>query len=273
MITKIEVRSALGQLLTLELETTNDGLIVQDIDGLDPVKANLVSSSFAQLDGGIYQSSRRETRNMIITLGLDPDYVTTSVRDLRKQLYRFFMPKTAVNLRFFMEDDLVASIDARVETFDSILFTKDPKAIISLICFDPDFVDLTTVEISGDTVESTDEITVEYDGSVPTGILFTLMVDRTLEEFTIYHRAGDDVVNTLDFSANLEADDILTINTITGSKAVSLTRSSVVSSLLYGMSPQSIWIELQPGTNYIRIYAVGAAIPFTIDYTTRYGGL
>jgi len=273
MITKIEVRSALGQLLTLELDTTDDGLIVQDIDGLDPVKATLVSSSFAQLDGGLYQSSRRELRNIVMTIGLEPDYSTTSVRDLRNQLYVFFMPKSAVNLRFFMEDDLVASIDGRVETFDTILFTKEPKVVISLICFDPDFVDLTPVQVLGDTVETTDEITVQYDGTVPTGILFSLMVDRTLEEFTIYHRAGDDVVNTLDFAANLEADDILVINTVTGSKAVSLTRSSVVSSLLYGMSPQSIWIELQPGVNYIRVFAVGAAIPFSIDYTTRYGGL
>ena len=273
MITKVEVRSPLGQLLTLDLVDVEDGLVVEDIEGLDPVKATLVSSSFAQLDGGHYQSSRRETRNIIITLGLEPNYVSTSVRDLRNQLYAFFMPKSSVNLRFFMEDDLVVSIDGRIESFDSILFTQEPKVTISLICYDPDFVELESVVVEGDTVSNTDEFVIDYAGTVETGILFTLMVDRTLDAFTIYHIAGDDIIRTLDFAASLVADDILTINTVVGDKSVVLTRAAVDSSLLYGMTPQSNWIELHQGINHFRIYAIGDPIPFTIEYTTRYGGL
>jgi hypothetical protein len=38
-------------------------------------------------------------------------------------------------------------------------------------------------------------------------------------------------------------------------------------------SSVSTWINFFPGTNYIRVYADGAAIPFTIEYTTKLGGL
>lgn len=272
MISQVEVRSSLGQLLTLELESTEDGLVVQSIDGLDPVQATLVSSSFAAFDGAQYQSARRETRNILITLGLDPDYVTTSVRDLRNQLYRFFMPKSQVGLRFFL-DDLTVEIQGRVESFESVLFSSEPKVVISIVCFDPDFVELEPVEVEGDTVDDLTETLITYDGSVEVGIKLTLEVDRTLEEFTIYARAGDDVTRSADFAIDLEADDILVVNTVTGSKAVTLTRASVSSSVLYGMSPQSNWIELFPGDNYIRVYAEGLPIPYTIEYTPRYGGL
>jgi len=273
MLTKVEVRSTLGNLLTLELADDSDGLLLENIEGLDPVKATLVSSSSATLDGARYQSSRRETRNIIITLTLQPDYITTSVRDLRRNLYNFFMPKSELGLRFFLEDDLVVDISGRVESFDSTLFAKDSKVTISLICYDPDFVELESLVVEENTVDDTTEFLIDYNGSVETGIIFRLLVDRTIDEFTIYHRPGDDQVRTLDFSTELLADDVLTINTNVGNKAVTLTRSSTDSSVLYGMSPQSNWIELLPGPNYIRVFAEGAAIPFTIEYLTRYGGL
>ena len=77
----------------------------------------------------------------------------------------------------------------------------------------------------------------------------------------------------MDFAGSLIADDVLVINTITGSKGATLTRAAVNSSVLYGVSAQSTWLELEPGENYIRVYATGAAIPFTIEYTNRHGGL
>jgi hypothetical protein len=172
-----------------------------------------------------------------------------------------------------LENDLIVEISGRVESCDSTLFAQQPKVVISLICFDPDFTELESVEIEDFTVDDTDEILIVYNGSVETGILVTLNVDRVLTEFTIYHHGSDDVVHTLDFAGDLEADDILVINTVTGSKAITLTRSSVASSLLYGMSPQSTWIELLPGDNYFRVYATGDPVPFTLEYTTRYGGL
>lgn len=273
MLTKVEVRTASGMLLVLPLDDASDGVIIEDIKGLDPVKATLVSSSFAQLDGAQYQSSRREARNIVLTLGLEPDYVDVSVWDLRNNLYQFFMPKSPVSLRFFLDEELTVDISAYVETFESELFSKEPTVKISVMCFEPDFVALESIVVEEDTVSDSTEFLIDYDGTVETGIVFTLDLDRDLDEFTIYHRPADGSVRTLDFAAELLEDDILTISTIVGAKSVMLNRSSTLSSILYGQSPQSNWIELQRGENYIRVYAVGAAIPFTIEYTPRYGGL
>jgi hypothetical protein len=274
MITKVEVRNAQGDLMTLTLEETSTGVVVQSIEGLDPVKATLVSSSFAQLDGSQYQSSRRESRNLKFQLGLEPDYVDIfDVRTLRNQLYGFFMPKTPVDLRFFLPGGLDVDISGRVESFETAIFSREPAVDVSILCFDPDFYDATPVVVAGNTTSTTTETTITYDGTVETGIIFTLNVNRTLDEFTIYHTPPDDQLRMLDFAAPLVSGDVLTISTVPGSKGATLTHLGSNSSILYGVSPQSKWIELMPGDNKIRVYATGAAVPYTIEYTDKYGGL
>lgn len=273
MITMMEVRTPQGTLLSLPLADTSSGIIVQEINGLDPVKATLVSSSFAMMDGAQYQTSRRDLRNITMTLGLSPDYVVNSVRDLRSRLMQFFMPKSQVSLRFYMDDGLIVDILGRVESFETPLFTQEPKVDISILCFDPDFMGTAPVDLTGSTVSTSVETHVVYEGTVETGFVFTLNVDRTLTEFTIYNRPPDNSIRSLDFQASLIAGDVLTISTIPGAKSVMLNRSGADSSLLYGMSPQSNWIEFFPGDNYLQVYAVGAAIPYGIEYTARYGGL
>jgi hypothetical protein len=127
VLVRVEVRTSQGTLLVLPLDDVSDGLALEEVEGLDPVKATLNSSSFAGEDGEQYHSARRESRNIKFKIGLEPDYVATSVRDLRKRLYAFFMPKTQVSLRFVMSDGLYVDILGRIETFDAPLFVQDQR--------------------------------------------------------------------------------------------------------------------------------------------------
>lgn len=275
MLTKVEARTDQGRLLTLPLQDVSQGLIVEDIQGLDPVKATIVSSSFAQLDGEQYQSARREARNLIITLALEPDYASNTVQGLRNILYQFFMPKSRVRLRFFSIGQPTVDIEGRIESFDSPKFAKDPTATISVLCFNPDFSAPEQLVISGTTTSSAVETTHEYNGTIETGFVFQLLVNRPITEFTIHHRPEDSTLSTLQFNvANpLVSGDVLTISTQSGNKYATLTRGGVDSSILYGVSPQSNWVNLFPGTNKLRVYSEGAAIPYTIGYTAKFGGL
>lgn len=282
LLNSLEVTNSRGSVLSLPLEDISAGFLVKNIEGLDPVKAVLVSSSFANLDGEQYHSSRRESRNIKLSLGLEPDYGVAAVKDLRDQLYNFFMPKSFVTCKFKMFDKFAVSvfkealdleIDGRIETFDSPIFTKDPQVDISLMCFKPDFEDRIPVVFNGMTVADLIETELTYDGTIETGVEFTLMPGRALTDFTIYHRPPDETLRTTDFSYPLAAGDVLKISSIVGSKSVILTSSTVETSILYAISPQSAWLELQPGINNIRVYAEGAPIPYTIEYTNKYGGL
>lgn len=273
MLVRVEARTRQGALLDMPLEDSSNGLVVQEIEGLDPVKATLVSSSFAQSDGEQYHSSRREARDLKLTLGLEPDYVSSTVQDLRRRLYSFFMPKLEVMLRFHMDDGSYVDIWGRVESFGSPLFTREPAVDISLRCFNPDFFDPNPVTRSEMSTDVDVDILVEYEGTVETGVLFDFAIDRDLTAFTIYHRPPDGTLRTLDFASALYDGDRLRISTSPGAKSAILTRGGSDTSVLYGISPQSNWIELQPGDNHIRVYAIGLGVPYTLEYTNKYGGL
>lgn len=274
MLVRVEARNTQGALLALPLDDDSSGLFIQEITGLDPVKATLVSTSFAGVDGAQYHDAHREARNITAKIGVEPDWIDVSVADLRQQLYGFFMPKALVHLRFVMDDGFYVEIDARVESFNFPLFTKDPQATLSLMCFDPDFVDPNLVSrLNQLSVATSVESKETYLGTVDVGGVFTFRPDRAVNAFTAYLRTPDGQQQILDFTVPLLAGDKLVISTVVGNKYATLTRGGTTSSVLYGVTPQSAWLKFQNGDNYLRVYATGAGFPFDYTYTTRYGGL
>lgn len=273
MLTKVEVYTAQNEMLAFPLQDVSGGYLVKDIEGLDPVKATIVSSPFAKRDGTQYQNSRRDNRNIVIKLGIEPDYITNSVPELRSQLYRFFMPKRRVSLRFYVDGVYFADISGRVESCQSPMFTPDPEVDISVLCFDPDFTAAGSVVVSGNTVADATEMPISYPGTVEVGGVFVLSVDRAISEFTINNQGPGAEYQTLDFAHPLSAGDVLTISTVSGAKRATLTRAGSDSSVLYGISPASSWINLYPGINQFRVLAEGAPIPYTFEYLAKYGGL
>lgn len=274
MLERVEVVTSQGAVLNLPLGDISSNLQITSIDGLDPVKVSIASSSFAQLDGAQYQSSRRETRNIKLQISLRPDYNGSTVRSLRQELYQYFMPKTEVNLGFFMLDENGVRATGRVESFETALFTKDPAVDISIICFDPDFYDPAPEVMSGmSTADDEEEIDLFYAGSVDTGIVINLSPGRDVNEFTLYNRPSNGRLQMLNFVGDLMASDSLEISTVPGNKYLTRDGQLNAGSMLYAVSPQSNWIKLVPGMNHIRLYSEGSEFPYTLTYMNRYGGL
>lgn len=275
MLTNVEVRTRQGSLLNLPLEDTTSGLFIEDIEGLDPVKATLVSSSFAGVDGEQHHSSRREARDIILKIGIESDYAINTVRRLRSRLYSYFMPKSEVFLRFVHSDGFKVDIVGIVEDMGTPMFTKEPQANVSIRCFGPDFVVPEPVIYNLITVEGNAGWTdIDYEGTVETGVVVELTLNRSEQALSVYNISPGGVLRQLDFSTPLVVGDKLRISTVAGGKGATLTRAGTLTSVLYGVSPQSYWITLEEGINKFRVYATGApAIPYTLEYVTRHGGL
>lgn len=274
MLTEVQATTAQGTMLSLPLGDVTEGYSVQNIDGLDPVKADLVSSSMATQDGEQYHSARREKRNIILTLGLEADYATTTTRKLRDRLYAFFMPKSEVTLRFISDDEPTVDIAGRVESLEAPLFSQVPKATISILNYDPDFVDtLHPVTLEQNSTSDLTTTEIDYDGTIEAGFDFEITIPRAISELSVYNTPEDNQVRAMDFAALLQAGDVLRFSTRPGSLGVTLIRGSDTGSLLYALSPYSDWIKLYPGKNRFRVAIAGAPVPYTINYTNRYGGL
>lgn len=270
MLNQVEVITEQNETLVLSLKDPSTGYLVSAIDGLDPVKATIVSSNFASMDGEQYQASRREKRNIVLKLDLKSDYTHSTARELRTNLYRYLNPKQSVTLRFHMDGEPSVDILGRVESLESPLFTKEPQATSSILCFDPDFFDPALITVNGTT--GTEQTVINYDGTVETGITLRVYVNATVPSVSLYNRISS-TFHTLDFVDPLIAGDTLIISTRSGAKSVRRLRDGVLSSVLYGVVPTSEWVKLFPGMNNVRVYAAGAAMPYVLEYNTKYGGL
>lgn len=272
MLHQFEAVSNQGRSLAFLLFDTTSPFIVEDVDGLDPVKATISSSNYTGMDGAQFHGARRETRNIKLRLGLKTG--GTFVKDLRKQLYGVFMPKSEVKLIFTMAFGNPVEIRGRVESFETVLFSKDPQVDISIICFDPDFVDPSPIVVPLDsTNDDLQEIDYDYQGTTETGAIFRLKIDRSINEIKIGLRPENGETSSLTFVNPLVNGDILEISTVPGDKYARLTRNGVTTSVLYGVSPDSDWVYFSPGVNYLQVYATGASFPYEFEYTTKYGGL
>jgi hypothetical protein len=273
VLDKVEITNSRGNILSLPMEEDEGGYQVAQIEGLDPVKATLVSTSFVGSDGEQFQSAKRPARNIKIKLDLDPDFDPKTYTDLRKDLYPFFMPKAEISLRFFLSSGLYLDIVGIVEEMSAPLFEQDPTVDISVMCYQPDFVDGRMVTVNGMSVNSNTNIEIDYPGTVESGTVITINFNRDVDEFTIYNMDEGGKLYQLDFSGELLDGDQLVISSLRGNKGITLLRDSVTTSFLYGRSAQSSWIEFVEGLNQFRVYAEGDPIPYVLTYVVRYGGL
>lgn len=271
-LTTLSVVSSSGETLNFHIGAST-GYQLEEVRGLDPVKADISSSSFGQHDGSQYQSSRRGERNIVMVIGLVPDFVTNTVQSLRLDLARLLMPKRPVTLRMIDSDGSVVSIAGMVESFEAPLFTRTPKADISIICFDPDFKSHVLTTKTGSSVTDITNTAVQYDGSVDTGFLFEMTVNRATNELALVLVNSMGESQRVDFAMALSAGDKIEIGSNFGEKGVWVTKDGLRTPALYTITPNSNFLVLSPGVNQFRVQMAGAAIPWSIKYYERYGSL
>lgn len=274
MLTQVDITNSRSNTLQLPLMDASNGYAVRDIEGLDPVKATLTSSSIAQLDGAQPQNARRDIRNITMKIGLSPDYIANTVDSLRSGLYDYLMPKSNIDLSFYKDGVVYAVVSGQVESFDNTMFSADPEVDISIICYNPDFSAPAQVSTDLNTTNGTDTNTFTYTGTSDTGVIFTLSIDRTATSFTLYNTAPDNTVQVMAVNGSFVTGDVVTINTIPGSRVVTLTRGGITTSVLFYLDPTSTWITFQKGDNDFRaFYNDVTPIPYTLAYTPLFGGI
>lgn len=274
MLSSIEIRPSNGSVLSLPIALVGPGYPVYSVDGLGPVKATHVSNGTAKLDGAQLQSTHIDSRNIVITLGFEPNYaINETVASMREKLYSYMVPADTVTVRIILSDGRSMELSATVETVDPAIFSNDPVIVITLIAYKPMFNAINEVVIPGNTVTGVTDIPIVYPGTAKTGITFIFSPNRAISDFTLYNRQPDGIVTSMSFSTSLIAGDVLTVTTTPRERSIIRMRSGVQTGLLQAKDIGSAWTELIPGTNNIRVVAAGAAIPYEIRYLSKFVGI
>jgi hypothetical protein len=279
VITKVEV-FGVHRAPTLSLGgfmPSDDPVHIRNIEGLGPVKAEIATTPSGTSRGETFQGSSTGKRNIVLTLGLNPDWSTQTMSSLRQMLYAYFMTEQWVKLRFYSDELPVTDIEGHVEDFAPNLFSQDPEYQISIINEKPDFVEIDATIFKGTVDDGTDWLDVDYVGSVSSGL--EIRVDRSV---AVPDYSGPVTISVENFKGvQAIVLDAVTIDTLKSYKMSSIPGQKRVQSealvdgaiinLLKGMSGE--WPLLQPGDNLVNVKADTPGQTWTLAYFNRFGGL
>jgi hypothetical protein len=283
VLIKVEIFSPQPDAPTLPLGglmPSDDPVFIRDIAGLEPVKADIATTPFASGRGELYQGSTVPKRNIVLTLGLNPDWEgQQTMASLRQILYRYLMPENWTKLRFFSQELPDVDIEGYVESMDPNMFSQDPEMQISIICPKPDFIEVDSTIYNGVVDDGTLEFTFDYAGSIETG--YELRVDFTPDNLD--YTGPVTITHTAFQKDQLFKVDPVTIDGIRYFKMSSVANAKRVQSvakadgeltnLLAVMTGESVWPVLRPGENVIKVAATENGQAWTLAYFNRYGGL
>ena len=283
MITRIEIVSSYSNTPDLPLGSgflpNTDPVQIRNIEGLGPVKADVSATPFATGRGELFQGSSTTKRNVILTLGLNPNWVDQTMSSLRQLLYRYFMVESWVTLRFFSDELPVTRITGIVESFEPNLFVQDPEMQISILCPKPDFIDVDTTLVRG-TVDSGIQVAIDYEGTVPSGFELRIQTTPAVPSYVggiaIHNVFRDGTFQEFHLQNITVTDSLyLELNTVRSTRHVYnvMLPSKEAINLLAKMGMTATWPEFLPGENLFSVGGASAGLRWTLAYFNRYGGL
>lgn len=277
MIKNIYVTNYLGETLILELTSPEkSGFVINSIDGLGPVKAEINTAASLYEDGSTFNSARLGERNIVFELEFYPT-VNESVEVLRRKTYKYFPIKRPITI-VIETDTQTRYCTGYVETNEPSVFEKETKTNISILCPDPFFYSLDTTETIFTGVTSSfefpfsneslvtsliefgvlyinTEATVYYTGGTPTGLKIHVNFTGSVTTLSIINiNTGENmVINTTKLAAltgsTFMSGDELYIETNNGHKGIRLFRSGIWLNVLNTIDIIADWFQLQPGDN------------------------
>lgn len=280
MLTEIKAYSSWRSAPTLPLSVggraETDLIQIRNIDGLDPVKAAVNTSPYGSVDGASYTGSSVRSRNLVLTLGLNPDWNLWSYETLRDLLYLYFMPKRSIRLVFYREAKVPVEIYGIVESVEVNPFSKDPEILVSIVCPDPYFTALTATVLTGQSVRPGGAVVVvNYVGTIETGIRVKVSSVSGTAPTSIGVQIDAPTISYFTVASTVDSLNYFDMSSLSMQKYVQNINlgSGVITNLLSKIVDGSVWPTLQPGNNNFSIITDQGVQDWTLTYFARYGGL
>lgn len=282
MLKSVDIYNTMGTDTTLAFvdagSIENDFIQVINIDGLDPVKADINAVAAATRDGLSSLDADVASRNIVMTLRPNPDWNTWSPEALRTLIYSYFIPKNIVNLIFDSDEVGIVEISGTVESCDANPFSKDPQYIVSIICPDPYFSKVSETVVDGDIIDGGDWSTLATDisiaGTVPIGYKIKIPWGA-LNKAIIQTQSLSLLLFEIDYE---ESGVLVEMNSVPGKKyirSIDQTTGAFIN-ILDKISSGSDWPLFQHGDNKFAVTAdgyTGTGASWELSYFEKFGGI
>lgn len=303
MIKSFTITNYLGDTIELELTRPDlSGFIVESVEGLGPVKANINQTESAMTDGTLYNSSYLDVRSIIMNLKFYR-LPNEAIEDIRQKSYKYFPIKRKINILVKTDNREIEAV-GYVESNEPDIFSAQEGCAITILCTDPFFYStvmdetvfsgvepmfefpfenesLTEPLLEMGLIKNKTEETVYYRGDSEIGITIIVHAIGTASNLTIYNTLTREQMK-LDSSklvaltgSDIMPGDTITINTLKGNKSVSLLRNGKTVNILNCLVKGSDWFTLSKGDN-VFVYTTDEGsnnLQFTIRHKIIYDGV
>lgn len=305
MIKSVTITNYLGESVKIELADGDPehGMIIKNITGLGPPKANVSMTDLATMDGSLFNSARVEKRNIVIYMLFT---FAPQIEDSRQRTYKYFPIKKPLTFLIETDNRIVETVGV-VELNEPDIFSKDESNQISLVCDDPYFysagengrnitiffgieplfefifsnesLDEPLLEFGS--IENETEKTIYYEGDAEIGIIITIHAIGEAGNITIYNTGTREVmrinagkIEALTGTGIVAGDDII-ITTVRGNKKIYLLRGGRYTNILNALDKNSDWFQLAKGENVFAYTAEYGSenLQFQIENQVIYEGV
>ena len=279
MIKTVTITNPNGEEVTIELGEVEpqSGLFITEIEGLGPPKADINMTSLAAKDGGLYNSSRANGRNIVMHVRF---IKASSIEEVRLLTYKYFPLKKRI--KFHVEtENRIAETEGYIESNEPDIFSDEESATISIVCesawfrdastngieiidfsdivslfefeFEDDDDESPTIEFSS--IEPKRENIITYDGDADTGFIMRMFIGGTVVNPSIYNietletiKINTDKAAAIVGSA-ITAGDEIRINSVATEKSITLIRAGRSYNILNALDINASWLVLHEGDN------------------------
>lgn len=280
------IENKIGEVLRLTQDESEFQVV--RIDGLNPPNAQINTLSMANIDGARYNSSKLETREIVITIRLNGAGAITEAN--RQRLYRFFPTKEWCKF-YYTNNFRDVFIECYANSVEVSPFDNGQTMQVSLLCPQPYFKSLAliiddiskelsrfefpfsfgsngatnpTVQVWEETDDAIpfseiemDRVTNVYNNSESEcGMIIEIYIVRSVNTITIQNTDTGEFL-TLNYQFNPE--DKVIINTNKGEKSILLIRSGITSNIFPSLVKGSSFFQLNIGNNYFG-YTLGEGV-------------
>lgn len=276
------------------------GLLIKEIEGLGPPKANISKIDLTTMDGSLFNSARLESRNILIHLLLN---FAPTIEDARQRTYKYFPVKKKVEFKIETDNHTLLT-NGVVESNEPEIFSEASSTSISLMCEDPFFYSdqnqvtvffgvepMFEFEFENDSVDrpllefgeinDSMERRIYYYGDSEVGIKIYIHAVGEVGDVAIYNvetrenmKISAAKIAELTGSGIINGDDII-ISTVRGDKTIKLLRNGKYINILNAIDKNSDWFQLSKGENVFTYVAESGYdnLEFRIENQIVYEGV
>lgn len=254
----IKLENLKGEILEF---TQNSPFSIVDIQGLSPTDATINTSETALIDGGKFNSSKVNLKQMIVAFSINRDAAQSRI-----EIYRVLKTKQFVKFYYtgYYRD---VYIEGYIDSINITHFDMKQMCTVSFLCPSPFFREAQEIINDIDNVVSTfsfpfaiteaepiplgyidavSNITINNNGDVGCGMVIEIYARNLVINPKVFNYVTAEYIGV---NYTMQMGDVIYIDTKQGKKTIQLLRNGEYTNIFNSLMRGSTWLQLDAGEN------------------------